>query len=109
MSGRGLANALVFVLGLILVGGGAWGIVRGSQYIQIEQGWSSVISGSVAVTGGVLTLAVGFVLRRLDVLHRALLNFGTDVAVAAPQCSRARLKPAPVSEPMPLEARARRC
>lgn len=92
MSGRGLANAGVFVLGVILLVGGAWGIFRGSQYIQIEQGWSSVISGSVAVTGGVLTLAVGLVLRRLDALLRALLSLGADPGLptaAAPEAPEA--------------------
>jgi hypothetical protein len=102
MSGRGLANAVVFVLGLILVGGGAWGIVRGSQYIQIEQGWSSVISGSVAVTGGVLTLGVGFVLRRLDALYRVLLNLGTGAEAAPPK--RAELGDAERVYELPIEA-----
>jgi hypothetical protein len=76
MNGRVLANAAVFVLGLVLIIGGAWGIWRGSDYIQLERGWASVISGAVAATGGVLTLAVGFVLRRLDALHSALLTAG---------------------------------
>jgi hypothetical protein len=74
MSSRVLANAGVFALGFILIIGGAWGIGRGSGYVQLEWGWTSVISGAVLLTGGVLTLAIGFVLRRLDALHGALLN-----------------------------------
>jgi hypothetical protein len=98
MNGRVLANAAVFVLGLVLIIGGAWGIWRGSDYIQLERGWASVISGSVAATGGVLTLTVGFVLRRLDALHSAFLNAGArgvGLLSEAPVVAEA-------AEPMPL-------
>jgi hypothetical protein len=93
-----LANAAVFVLGLVLIIGGALGIWRGSDYIQLERGWASVISGAVAATGGVLTLAVGFVLRRLDALHGALLTAragGIVLPIEAPVVAQ-------LAEPMPL-------
>jgi hypothetical protein len=61
MNGRVSASAGVLALGIILMIGGAWGIWRGSAYIQLEWGWSSVISGSVAATGGVLTVALALV------------------------------------------------
>jgi hypothetical protein len=70
MNGRALANAGVFACGIFLIVTGGWAVWRGSSYIQLEWGWSSVISGSVALTGGVLTLAIGFVLQRLDALLR---------------------------------------
>src|SRR5947209_12363266 len=101
MNGRVLANAGVFALGIILIAGGAWGIARGSAYVQLEWGWSSVSSGSVALTGGVLTLAVGFVLQRLDGLQAALLR---GVAGASPVAGGAEAPAAeePAREPMPL-------
>jgi hypothetical protein len=101
MTGRVLANAGVFALGLVLIVGGAWGIWRGSDYIQLERGWAAVISGSVAATGGVLTLAIGFVLARLDALQRSVLRAGA-VTVPQPQ----EIAPEPLAEPMPLGAAA---
>jgi hypothetical protein len=100
MNGRVLANAAVFVLGLVLILGGAWGIWRGSDYIQLERGWASVISGSVAATGGVLTLAIGFVLRRLDALHGALLGMAANTSGVA--LAREAPVAEPATEPMPL-------
>jgi hypothetical protein len=101
MTGRVLANAGVFALGLVLIVGGAWGIWRGSDYIQLERGWAAVISGSVAATGGVLTLAIGFVLARLDALQRSLLRAG---AVTVPQ--PVEVAPEPFAEPMQVAVAA---
>jgi hypothetical protein len=99
MSNR-VSNGAVFALALILIVGGTWGIWRGSDYIQLERGWASVISGSVAATGGVLALAIGFVLRRLDALHKAL----RAVAPGSDHVGRPLEAPvgAPPVEPMPL-------
>ncbi|MEA2831990.1 MAG: hypothetical protein QOG66_192 [Methylobacteriaceae bacterium] len=95
-----LSNGAVFALALTLIVGGAWGIWRGSDYIQLERGWASVISGSVAATGGVLALAIGFVLRRLDALHKALRAVGA-VSTDMERPLEAPVAVAPV-EPMPL-------
>src|SRR4051794_5655989 len=100
MSGRVLANAGVFALGMLLIGGGGWAVWHGSGYIQLEWGWSSVIAGSIAATGGVLTLGVGFVLQRLDALHRVLLRAGTGAGVIA-QPAEAFVAEEPAKEPMP--------
>jgi hypothetical protein len=101
MNGRVLANAAVFALGLMLIVGGAWGIARGSAYIQLEWGWSSVISGAVALTGGVLTLAVGFVLQRLDALQGALLRAGVGASTMV-QPAEASVREEPATERMPV-------
>jgi hypothetical protein len=100
MSGRVLANAGVFALGMLLIGGGGWAVWHGSGYIQLEWGWSSVIAGSIAATGGVLTLGVGFVLQRLDALHRVLLRAGTGAGVIA-QPAQAFVAEEPAKETMP--------
>jgi hypothetical protein len=109
MSTRVLANAAVFALGVVLILGGAWGIAHGAGYTQLEWGWTSVISGTVAATGGVLALALGFVLHRLDALQIALLNAGARPAIAPAEevpSMLAEPPPPPVSEPavapMPL-------
>jgi hypothetical protein len=99
MTGRVLANAGVFALGVILIVGGAWAIWHGSDYVQLEWGWTSVISGAIAVTGGVLTLATGVVLTRLDSLQRTLLGLG---AIAVPQPAATAIAPEQIMEPMPL-------
>jgi hypothetical protein len=101
MSGRVLANAGVFALGIILIVGGGWAIWHGSGYIQLEWGWSSVIAGSIAATGGVLTLGVGVVLQRLDAMHGVLVRAGASAAaIAVPAEALAAEEPA--KEPMPL-------
>jgi hypothetical protein len=111
MNGRVLANAGVFALGIILIVGGAWGIARGSAYVQLEWGWSSVISGSVALTGGVLTLAVGCVLQRLDAVQGALLRAGMGASTMlqpaeVPVAEEQRKEPMPLAvEPVTLTAR----
>jgi hypothetical protein len=101
MNGRVLANAGVFALGIILIVGGAWGMARGSAYVQLEWGWSSVISGSVAFTGGVLTLAVGCVLQRLDALQGALHRAGVGASIMV-QPAEVPVAEEPATEPMPL-------
>lgn len=65
-------GALMSVLGL-------YGIVTGARIVQVEAGWTSVIAGSMLFVGGVLTIALGFVLRAL-----VQLKAGLHVQPAAP-------------------------
>jgi hypothetical protein len=99
MNGRVLANASIFALGIIMIIGGGWAIWHGSGYIQLEWGWTSVIAGSIAATGGVLTLAAGFVLQRLDAMHRVLLRAGAGSMAAPAGAFRAE---EPAQEAIPL-------
>jgi len=101
VNGRALANAGVFGLGIILIVGGGWAIWYGSGYIQLELGWTSVIAGSIAATGGVLTLAVGFVLQRVDALHRVLSRSG-GLAETTARPADAFSAEEPAYAPMPL-------
>jgi hypothetical protein len=98
MNGRVLANASIFALGIIMIVGGGWAIWHGSGYIQLEWGWSSVIAGAIAATGGVLTLGLGFVLQRLDAMHGLLLRAGGTAALPAE--ALAADEPASVSSPL---------
>jgi hypothetical protein len=50
---------------LAMIVAGLVAIVSGSDGIGLESGWALVIAGSVASTGGVLVLALAFILREL--------------------------------------------
>lgn len=74
----------VAALGAALALWGLGAMWDGWDKIQIERGWSLFIAGSVALAGGVVTLALGAVLSRLD--H----------AIVA-----AKTSPSPISRPDP--------
>jgi hypothetical protein len=57
----------VTLLGLALALSGAYGMWAGWDYIQLERGWSLFIGGATAVSGGVVTIALG---RAIGVLGR---------------------------------------
>jgi hypothetical protein len=58
----------LIVVALAMVVAGIVAIVSGSDGIGLESGWALVIAGSVASTGGVLVLALAFILRELRTL-----------------------------------------
>jgi hypothetical protein len=60
----------LFVLGMLLIVVGGYFIYAGSNIIEIERGWSSVIAGTTALTGGIITLGLAGVTKSLDDLHR---------------------------------------
>jgi hypothetical protein len=49
----------VTLLGLALAVSGLYGMWSGWDYIQLERGWSLFIGGATAVSGGVVTIALG--------------------------------------------------
>ncbi|MGD9545692.1 MAG: hypothetical protein AB7F41_01560 [Methylocystis sp.] len=57
----------VIFLGLALALSGAYAMWAGWDYIQLERGWSLFIAGATAVSGGVVTIALG---RTIGVLGR---------------------------------------
>jgi hypothetical protein len=65
---------------LAMVVAGLVAIVSGSDGIGLESGWALVIAGSVASTGGVLVLALAFILRELRTLPDRLETAHTDEA-----------------------------
>jgi hypothetical protein len=58
-------SSLVFVLGLLLALGGAASIYSGYGIVEIERGWTAVIAGSTALSAGIMTIGIAFVLRCL--------------------------------------------
>ena len=66
---------LVVALGTLLSLCGAFAIYAGYGIIQVERGWAGVIAGATALSGGIVTIALGFILHSLSGLH-ALLKTG---------------------------------
>jgi hypothetical protein len=66
---------LVLALGAVLSLCGAFAISAGYGIIQVERGWAGVIAGATALSGGIVTIALGFILHSLSGLH-ALLKTG---------------------------------
>jgi hypothetical protein len=66
---------LVFALGALLSLCGAFAVAAGYGIIQVERGWAGVIAGATALSGGIVTIALGFILHSLSGLH-ALLKTG---------------------------------
>ena len=86
---------LVFALGLLLSICGAAAISFGYGIIDVERGWANVISGSVALTGGIVTIALAMILHSLSGLRPAL---------KAERARRSIAKALSPAEPPALEA-----
>jgi hypothetical protein len=63
---------LVLALGVLLSLCGAFAISAGYGIIQVERGWAGVIAGAAALSGGFVTIALGFILHSLSGLHGLL-------------------------------------
>jgi len=98
----------VTLLGLALALSGAYGMWAGWDYIQLERGWSLFIGGATAVSGGVVTIALG---RAIGVLGRIADRFQATqpsaetepVAVASLEAAPAPQQPAPAKPPPSTE------
>jgi hypothetical protein len=56
----------VFLLGAVLIVAGATSIGFGIDIIQVERGWTEVISGAVVLAAGAVIVALGCVVAKLD-------------------------------------------
>ncbi len=72
---------LVFAVGFVLAVCGGAAIFFGYGLINVERGWSSVIAGAAALSGGVVTMALALILHSLSRL-RALLKEASAFAPA---------------------------
>lgn len=63
---------LVLALGAFLSIGGALSIYHGAGIVEVERGWTGVIAGATALSGGIVTIALGLVLKVLLDLRRTL-------------------------------------
>ncbi len=67
---------IVLAIGAIMVIAGAGEIYYGSGFIEIERGWSAFIAGTILLTGGLLTMALGLTLRSLGEVKGVLVRLG---------------------------------
>jgi hypothetical protein len=65
---------VLLVIGAVMAAVGVYAVVTGYGVIQVEEGWTSVISGTVLFTGGMVMAALGLVLRTLSDLSSALVT-----------------------------------
>jgi hypothetical protein len=56
---------LVLVLGILLSLGGAAALYSGYANVEVVRGWTAVIAGTTALSAGVMTIGLSFILRCL--------------------------------------------
>ena len=88
----------VIFLGLALALSGAYGMWSGWDYIQLERGWSLFIGGATAVSGGVVTMALG---RAIGVLGRIADKVPATQARAAADLVEDAPAPQQQQQPVP--------
>jgi hypothetical protein len=94
----------VTVLGLALAVAGIYGMWTGWDYIQLERGWSLFIGGATAVSGGVVTIALG---RAIGVLGRIADQApATQTSAQQKPLDKESIAPAPSTDREPAAARA---
>jgi hypothetical protein len=65
---------LVFFLGIVLVAAGGAGLVASIDLLTTELGSIYATCGAIAVSGGIVTIAIGALIHRVDALRRPLLS-----------------------------------
>lgn len=83
---------LVLVLGGFLSLAGAAVIHASYPVIEVERGWAGVIAGTVALTSGTVTIALGLILHRLSSFH-TLLSAGRNGSRSAGTAFKPRPSP----------------
>lgn len=96
---RNLSGGGVTIAGLLFAGAGAYSMWTGWDMILVERGWSLFIGGSVILSGGVITMALGRVIARLD-------SLAAPREAAAPQPVEAAAAVAPAPVPAAVETPA---
>lgn len=83
----------VIICGVLLACGGLYAMAAGWEYVQLERGWSQFIAGSVALSGGVVTVAIGRLIRVLIIYERF-----APIDRRAPEASAPQLKSRPATQ-----------
>jgi hypothetical protein len=63
----------LFGLGMVLIVVGGYFLYSGSNIVEMERGWSAVIAGTTALTGGIITLGLAGVVKSLEDLKRGAI------------------------------------
>ncbi len=102
-------NYIPLVLGLLLCIAGSISIISGYDIVTIERGWTEVIAGTTALTGGVIALSLWVVLRQLSALAKlyqgpSIAEHALDIfdVAAAPPADFGFAHPANVAAETPL-------
>jgi len=74
---------LVFFLGLLLTGGGGYGLYASLDLLGTDTGSLYGTCGAIGVAGGVVTLAIGALIRRVDALRPPLVALSHAAALGA--------------------------
>lgn len=95
-------SGVIIGLGMLLLAGGAYALITGAPYVQLEFGWAKVIAGTTALSAGVVTMALGAIHHRLGALARdSRLGMPTDTQ-ARPPGTEIRDLPAAQRPPAPV-------
>jgi hypothetical protein len=97
---------IALFLGLILLLAGGAGLAASFDLLTTELGLLYATCGAIAFSGGIITIAIGLLIRRVDALRRALLDGSKAMA---PERRDAAVPPLlagiePVAVPEPIEA-----
>lgn len=94
---RSFSSWGVTALGLALAAGGVYAMATGWDMIVLERGWSLFIAGSVALSGGVVTAALGRVIAALARLAPAMTAAAApaESEAATPAPAKPEFNPAP--------------
>ena len=85
---------VTFVLGLVLIAAGAGGLVASFDLLPTELGLLYACCGAILVSGGVVTVAIGVAVLRLEALTQmvhfaaAVEDLPDEAEVAEPRCMR---------------------
>jgi hypothetical protein len=90
---------IILAIGGLLTLIGVYAVAIGLPVIEIERGWSMVISGSVLISGGLVVAALGFVVRAVNGLRGSLAAQPAMSAVTAPAALALPVRPEPAIAP----------
>jgi hypothetical protein len=79
----------LFGLGMVLIVVGGYFLYSGSNIIEVERGWASVIAGTTALTGGIITLGLAGVVQSLEELKRHWAGAPARPEASAPSLAAA--------------------
>lgn len=94
---------LVWLVGLVMIAGGAKAVWQGLDIVQVERGWSAVIAGTTALSAGVLMMGIGALIDRVDALRRSLADLPGLAAGRRPERKRQAETTEEPSPPVPVE------
>jgi hypothetical protein len=75
----------LYGIALVMIVGGATTVARGYVYVMVEFGWTMVIAGTVAATGGVLLFGLAHIASRLKRLETVARLAGERADPLAPE------------------------